>query len=390
MKILLVNSVFNFGSTGRICTALRDYAAGQGQECRCAVGRYAGGADYRLASRLSVGCDILQTRLFDGCGGHSDGSYKKLVRIIEEYRPDIVHLHNLHGYYINAYALLEYLKARRIPTLLTLHDTFWLTGHCAFLYGDCDRWKIGCHDCPHLRDYPKTYARDNTARLWEKKKAVFEGFDALSLSVPSLWLRGLLPDSILSVLPSYHIQNGINADIFHPSDAYAVGEKKILLGAANDWGAHKGLADFITLRSLLGDDFEIRLAGLDRETKLPEGMTALGALSPSQLADEYRGAYMFVNLSHADNLPLTICEALCCGTPVVTYDIGGCREPLSDGAGMTAAVGDTSGIAEAIKTVNRAAAAEKALAAADGLSMNSFCEKTYALYAKILSGNNLI
>lgn len=300
--------------------------------------------EIKFSNDIEVGFDALQTR-FDGKAGfHSRAATRRLLERLNEIKPDVVHLHNLHGYYLNIEMLFEWLAENECNVEWTLHDCWAFTGHCAyFTYADCFQWQSQCASsakCPQLDTYPQTVSRKSCSWNYVQKKRTFNllSADRMKLIAPSQWLAGLVADSFLSKYPVEVRHNTINADVFSPSasnvrERYAIGDRFMILGVANPWSERKGLDDFIRLSSDLDStSFAVVLVGLSSKQMrlMPDGIIGLPKTSSAkELAHLYSTADVFFNPTREDNYPTVNLEAEACGTPVVTYDVGGCVETIS-------------------------------------------------------------
>lgn len=344
MKILMINSVCGIKSTGRICADIADVLTEQGHECKIAYGRdivpqksqkYA----VRIGNDFGVKIHAGLARLFDSVGFHSRLATKKFIKWVEKFNPDIIHLHNLHGYYIHLGVLFKYLKKAKKPIVWTLHDCWAFTGHCShFDFAGCQKWKNGCKNCPQKKQYPKSIFWDGSKRNYKKKKKLFTGLESLTVVTPSKWLADLVKDSFLNEYPVKIIRNGIDTKAFKPTDSdlkeqYGLQSKKIVLGVASDWGERKGLQDYIKLSKLIDNNFKIVLIGLKKEqiAQMPEEILSIERTnSVQELAKWYTAADVFLNLTYEDNYPTVNLEAQACGTPVITYRTGGSVESVDD------------------------------------------------------------
>ena len=353
MKVLMINSVCGVGSTGRICTDIADVLTENGHECKIAFGRKAAPERYRkyayrITSDSGVKINALKARLFDNEGFNATGATKKLVSFIEKYNPDVIHLHNLHGYYLNAEVLFDYLKKTDKKVIWTLHDCWAFTGHCAYFdYPECNKWKENCGGCGRLNDYPKAIT-DRAKRNLAKKREIFTGVKNLTIVTPSKWLAELTKQSFLGEYPVKVINNGIDTAVFRPTESdfkekNGLSGKKIILGVANIWDARKGLEDFIALSKKISDDYRIVLVGLDEKQlgALPENILGITRTSSAnELAEIYTAADVLFNPTYEDNYPTVNLEAQACGTPVVTYDTGGSGETIFRDNGKIVEKGD--------------------------------------------------
>lgn len=358
-KLFQINVTANWGSTGKIAEDIGKLAISDGWESWIAYGR---GTPTSNSHLIRIGNDWdmkihgLQTRVLDNHGLASKWITREFICKINEIKPDIIHLHNIHGYFLNYPILFDFLKEFGAPVVWTLHDCWPFTGHCAYYdYVKCDLWQTGCHDCPQLRSYPASLWRDRSRKNYLQKKDSFLGLHNLTLVPVSDWLKEKLSQSFLSDYPSVTIHNGIDLSVFTPYETLVKDEsKKIILGVASVWDRRKGLDEFIKLRRLLPEDFTIILVGLsqDQISILPEGITGISRTdNVRQLADLYSMADVFVNPTLEDNFPTTNLEALACGTPVITYNTGGSPEAVDDQTGIVVPYQDVFTMAEKIKYV---------------------------------------
>ena len=351
MKLIQINSTYNVGSTGRIVEGIAVAARRRGHLAKAVYGRRAGTGPtetFRIGSAADTALHGVMSIAADGHGLGSKRATKRLTAWLDEEDPDIVGLHNLHGYYINVPLVFEYLASKKIPVLWTLHDCWAFTGHCSYFDRvSCERWIEGCHACPMTSFYPRSFV-DRSERNWEWKKALLRDFRNLTIITPSHWLAGLVGQSFLGAHPVHVIHNGVDLEVFQPK---AKRRSKSVLGVAHVWDDRKGLMDFIALRQVLSDEWEIKLVGLEKKQirELPRGVTGIERTSsPEELAVLYSEATAFVNPTYSDNFPTTNIEALACGTPIVTYRTGGSPEAVSVKTGRVVDRGDVAGLAAAL------------------------------------------
>lgn len=369
MRVLLINEVCGYGSTGRICTDLAETVIGRGGQARVTCGRRPAPAQYQdiavqIGKRRDLLLHVLRARLDDGAGFGSRRATEQFVQWVREYNPDLVHLHNLHGYYLNIEVLSGYLKTCGRPVIWTLHDQWAFTGHAAYCEAaGCDRWKNGCGRCPQKKEYPKS-CTDHSERNWKRKKAAFTGIPRMAIVTPSDWLASLTEQSYLSDYPVKVIHNGIDLRSFFSQsgpdrvncrESLGIRQNEFLiLGVASVWEKRKGLDDFIRLRSILNDQYRIVLAGLTPEQikRLPAGIMGLQRTeNVRQLQQLYSAADVFVNPTYEENFPTTNLEAQACGTPVITYQTGGSPESILSETGCIVPVGDIEQLAETIQNL---------------------------------------
>ena len=357
--LLQINTTCNTGSHGRMAEQIGIAALREGYRSVIAYGRGSGTSaseTIHTSSRADMYAHALETRLFDRHGLGSRMATSALLRHIDRIAPDIVHLHNIHGYYLNYPQLFRMLGGTGVPVVWTLHDYWAFTGHCAqFTSVGCDRWLTGCHDCPQLHTYPASWIRDRSADNYRDKMAAFKCLANLNIVTVCDHQAGLVRSSMLRGHPIHTIHNGIDLQRFRPID-HITSEKSHkyrLIGVANVWNQWKGFDDFILLRKLLPDSFEIMLVGVTspQAASLPKGIRGICHVDQEELVRLYSSADLFVNLSHDDTYPTTLLESLACGTPVATYDTGGCREAISESCGIVVPRGDVSAMAAAIKAI---------------------------------------
>jgi len=362
MKVLQINSVCGVGSTGRIAASLHDVLIQHGHESVIAFGRGRARAvshedTIKIGGDLSINAHAMLSRLTDKTGFYSKHATRSFIKKVKAYNPDVVHLHNIHGYYINVELLFRYLSAEKKRVVWTLHDCWPLTGHCAYFdYVGCEKWKIGCHDCEQKSEYPKSILFDNSTLNFMKKKSLFTSVDDLTLITPSKWLSDVAKQSFLGKYPVEVINNGIDLETFAESESdfrskHKLENRYVILGVASVWGRRKGFDAFIKLAGMLDDDYAIVLVGPDESQciGLPENIVPISKTdSASELAEIYTMADVFVNPTLEDNFPTTNLEALACGTPVITYNTGGSVESIDETCGVVVPKNDVGGLAEAI------------------------------------------
>ncbi len=361
MKVYQINVVCGSGSTGRIAVALGENIKKNNGQCRIAYGRGNAPADvdsFLMTSKMQVYFHALMARIFDKQGAFSKKATKRLIADIQNYQPDIIHLHNIHGYYLNYEILFSFLKKYHKPVVWTMHDCWALTGHCAHYESvDCDKWKTGCVDCPNLKGYPAAYYGGNVGRNFDLKKRLFGDMENMTIVTPSEWLQRQVSQSYLKDKKTIAIQNGINLDIFKPTgsnikEKLCPAGQKLLLGVTGTWTKNKGLDDFVELRSKLGDDYVICLVGLTQKQmkQLPKGIVGVERTeSVTELAQYYTAADLFLNLTYEDTFPTTNIESIACGTPVLTYRTGGSPEIIDETCGFVVEKGDVDGVADVVK-----------------------------------------
>ena len=302
-------------------------------------------------------------RVINRLKGHDDFDYPGSVHVLKltEAKPDILHFHNLHGNYFDLRALIE--LSNQVPVVLTLHDAWLFSGHCAHSL-ECERWKKGCGNCPDLTIYPPIL-RDATAYNWQQKINIFKQ-SRLHVVTPCQWLMDKVQESILKtgVIDSCIIPNGVNTKIFKPYSKTSAREElgllpddKIVLFAAN--GIRKNIwKDYKTLKSSLsiisGNNKKVLCIALgETAPSINIGPVEIRFIpyqrDPCIVARYYQAADVYVHPSRADTFPNTVLEALACGTPVIASKVGGIPEQIIEGkTGYLVPEGDAGRMAEKI------------------------------------------
>jgi putative colanic acid biosynthesis glycosyltransferase len=355
----------NTGSTGRIAEGLGTFVIQNGWDSYIAHGRFTRPSKSRLL-RIGTNFEVLlhglQTRIFDRHCLGSKWATKRLISKIKEIKPDVIHLHHLHGYYINIEVLFNFLSEEKVPVIWTFHDCWSVTGHCAhFDFIGCNKWKEQCHHCPQTREYPSSLIFDRSRKNFNLKKSLFNSLKYLTIVSVSYWLDSVVRESFLKAIPQKVIYNGIDLNVFKPFEdtqetkiKFGVGNKFMILGVASQWDNRKGLKDFITLSKILEPDMIILLIGLTKKQikNLPKNIIGFGRTENQfELTKLYSAAEVFVNLSVEETFGLTTAEALSCGTPAIVYDSTACPEVIDKNTGIVVAKGDIIGVKNSIEII---------------------------------------
>lgn len=350
MRVLQVNSVCGRGSTGRIAVGIAERLRERGDDCKIAYGRQdALGWDdtYRIGTSVEVIRHQLATRLLDQSGFRSEGATKRFLADVEKMQPDLIHLHNVHGYYLDIETLFAWLKSSGVPVVWTLHDVWSFTGHCAGYESiGCYRWQDECGNCPQRLEYPRSWVLDRSRENLRRKRAAFTGVPNLTVVTPSRWLADQAGQSYLGEYDFEVVPNEVDAETFRPtpSDFRArhgiADDAHVVLAVANAWGRAKGLHHVQELAGMLHPDERLVVLGLAGKQvgSMPDGVVALErTASTKELAQAYSAADVFINPTHEDISSLTNLEAVSVGLPVVTFRTGGAPETVE---GMVATVLD--------------------------------------------------
>lgn len=363
MKIFQINSsIGNLGSTGSDTEGIGKAAVERGWEAYGAYSRYRTESASKLikvGNKLTAAVHLLLARLFDAEGYGSVFATKRLIRKIKQVDPDLIILHNLHGYYLNYSILFDYLSKCNKQIIWSLHDCYAFTGHCTYFETvKCEKWKTECHDCPLSKYYPKSMILDKSRRNFRNKKSWALSIPNMTIVTVSDWLKGLAEQSFLGKFPVKRIYNGINVETFRYRDDLMniYPEKIILFAVANYWSESKGLLDYLKLSKLLPDNYLILLAGTigDKSIKdnLPDNIINLGRVNDRKvLAQYFSRANITLNLSYQETMGLTSVESMACGTPVVVYDATASPELVTKETGRVVTPGDIPAVAKAINSL---------------------------------------
>ena len=394
MKTLLqINVTANWGSTGKIAEQIGLLAMQHGWESYIAYGRMMNASKSNL---IIIGCQwevyrhYVEGRFFDREGLASRKSTSTFLKMVDEIKPDIIHLHNIHDHYLNYPLLFEYLAEQKIPVVWTQHDQWATTGHCAFNLVGCEKWKTGCNRCPEI----KWYSFDRSEANFQLKKNLLSSIPSLTIVPVSDWLGRIIAQSHLKERPIQVIHNGIDLSVFTPQqedvhERYGIKGKKIILGVAAVWDKRKGLDDFYELsKGLSADEYAIIIVGKVKEKKGESRIIFIDRTQNQlELAQLYTAASVFVNPTYQDNYPTKNLEAMACGTPVITYDTGGSPESVDEETGRVVKQGDIEGLVDAVNELPSQSLCEKCLERAVRLFDGKRTYNAYVgLYNRLLGG----
>lgn len=360
MRILHVNAIHELKSTGRMCKELSEVARTNGHE---SVVAYATGPDtgtgYRIGSELDHKRHALLSRLSGKQGYFSKAATEGLIHYMESYRPDVVHLHNLHSNYIHLESLFTWLVQTDTPTVLTLHDCWFYTGKCThYTQEGCNRWLDGCGSCPQLKEDNPSWLFDRTAEVWLDKKRWLHAIPRLAVIGVSDWITIEARFSFLqNAAIIRRIYNWIDTNLFYPHDTSRLREQLgldgefVLLGVASSWDDSKGLTDWLKLAEQLPDN-QILLVGALPDVALPMNVRHIEATeNVSELADYYALADVFLNLSEEESFGKVTAEALASGTPAIVYDSTANPELVPEQCGFVVEPHDMRALIEAVKAI---------------------------------------
>lgn len=400
MKVLQINSVCGYGSTGRTAVELANEIHRRNDECYIAYGY--GSTDYpnaiRIGNKFEHYYNNAYSRLLGKQGYCSKESTKKFIEHIKSIDPAIIHLRNLHVNYLNLEILFNYLKESKKPVIWTLHDCWAFTGKCAYFTDiGCDKWKTQCESCPQIGTYPPSIFRDYSKQAYIDKKRLFTSVDNLKIVTVSKWLAEKVRESFLSKYNIEVIYNWVDVDVFKPTNSYNIQEKYnlhgkfVILGICSKWSIKKGLQDFIALSKMIDNNSIIVLVGgINKSINLPQNIISIPPTSSKhELAQIYSAADVFINPSFREAFGKVTAEALACGTPSVVYNVTACPELVGDGCGYVVEKSDVQGINKAIeiiKTNGKNLYSKNCVKYVnEKFEKNKNIEKYYNLYQKLLN-----
>lgn len=363
MKILTINTVFSRGGAARVAQALHNvlnktpgfsscFAYGRGEKIKSKK-------TFKFGIQSEVYLHVFLSRLAGFQGYGSWFSTKQLEDFILKERFDLIHLHNLHGYYLNL-EFVKFLGKLNVPIVWTLHDAWSITGRCSYFL-DCERWEAGCGDCPNLSWYPKTYF-DSSALMWQKKREYFiRGWNPI-IVCPCQWLADRIKESYLKEYRIEVIPNGVDTKNFKPKDKTNVREelgipsaKKIILFTAVDLKEERKGAKYFfeALKYIKTKDCLVLTMGkkinLNQKIREDIEIKQLGYIpDPGLVSDIYNTADVFCITSLGDTFPSVVLEAMACGVPVTGFEVGGIPEQISNDCGILKEPKNVKGLAEAI------------------------------------------
>lgn len=364
--ILRITTEINRSSIGRTTEQLCRLIITEGWESYIAWGRADGESaahKIKIGNKTAVFFHGLLTRFLDL---HGHGSYfatKRLVSKLKKIKPDIIHLHDIHGYYINLKVLFNYLKESGIPVVWSHHDCWAFTGHCAFYSTiNCNKWQTECFDCPLCKEYPGSLFVDHSRKNYRIKKKLFTSLDMLYNVGVSEWISKELKKSFLNKYPIQTICNGIDTEVFKPRqeceneirEKYGLGNGTILIGVATAWGERKGLSDYYRLRERLGNEYKIVLVGVPKplQNSLPSGIIGIQRTeSIDELCKLYSASSIVLNLASAESFGKTTPEGLACGVPSIVYNCTASPDLVDNKTGIIVEKGDISALVDAINAI---------------------------------------
>ena len=408
-SLVEINTVVN-NSTGRIMHDIQREADISGMETLSIVGRrhvYTDVPCVKFGNALSFWIHVIWTTLTDRHGLEPVLSViytRKMVRRIREANPDIIHLHNIHGYYLHYPTLMKYLAYEYKGKIIwTFHDLWPITGHCPhYIAVNCKKWMTGCNHCPNKKRYPVSLGLDGSRKNYETKKELFTLLSNLIITVPSEWMASQVRQSFMGKYPVEVIHNGIDTAVFDHNrlitdlniesnkcaDEKACSDKKILLSVASIWDERKGLKDLVALSDKLSDDYVMVIVGLSKHqiSRLPKGVIGITRTENiDELVSLYSRAHIFINPSLEESFSLVTVEALSCGCPCIVLDTSAVAELVNDDNGVVLHSHKPEDYLDAIKSIeNRGYSRESVRATALKYDNKYMLEGYMRLYGEVL------
>lgn len=395
MRVVHINT-FPHKATGAVMFSVHEYLLSQNEESYVIWGRGrrpSNNNEYTIEDKIGTILHGGMTRLFDRTGFGSTRATKKLITLLDRLKPDIVHLHNLHGYYINISLLFGYLQRTHIKTVWTLHDCWAITGHCVYFDAvNCNRWQSGCYHCPQKRTYPSSILMDNSLKNWKDKKKLTENLD-LTIVTVSQWLKQIVDQSFLKNHSVVVIPNGISKEDYYPvsntiKERFGIGSKKMILSVANEWTERKGLQDIVKLSNILPEtEYSIVVIGLSKKQIKTLDHKIIGLERTNckkELLEFYSAADIYFNASIEETMGMTTVEAISCGTIPIVYNATALPEVLNYDKRFIAEKRNVEQVADMIQHIDWSLYGEY-LKSIDisRYSKNAMVKQYYQLYLKL-------
>lgn len=344
MKVVQINVVYEYSSTGRIVKELHQYLLNQGSDSYvfCCNKHDNINNIFKIGNRIDYIIHSILSHLLGLQGFFSFFSTWKLIRHLKQIAPDVIHLHVLHSNCINLPMLLKFLGRSNIATVITLHDCWYFTGHCCyFIDSQCDKWKTGCGNCPDIRKWNSSWFLDNSKYILKRKKELFSNISNLTVVGVSDWVTNFIPHSILKNAKNIlRIYNWIDVDLFRPYNtdklrsSMGLDGKFVVISVAQIWSKAKGIDDIIAVARNNQEMLFLLVGHIENKHELPNNVIALGVISkPQTLAEYYSMSDVFFTPSIRETFGLVTAEAMACGTPVIAYNATATPELVKVGCG---------------------------------------------------------
>ena len=405
MKILIVDVNCNYSSTGKIAYYKFNRLKELGHEVKLCYGRGLKSNEvdiHKISSNIEVLFHAFMARITGLNGYFSFFSTKKLINIVKEFNPDLIHIHDPKTYYLNIFSFLKYIKKKQITIVWTFHSEYMYTGKCGHSF-DCEKWKTECYNCPQLRDYPKSMFFDFTSKMYRDKKNAFDRLDKLVIVTPSDWLKNRVMKSFLKNKKIITINNGIdNHKLFIPQINMHnnilfddVKEEHIVLSVAPKLMSDLKGGKWVLEVAKRMPNIRFVLIGVDENLNDYDNVTFLKKINDQELLSRYYSrADVFLICSKRENYPTTCLESLSCGTPIVGFDVGGTRETTDSHTGYFVKYGDVEGLVKGINSFIELDLKSKKMISQQCMdyskanhSLNTMVEKYENLYKELLYAN---
>ena len=369
-KLLQIGIEVNSGSTGRIAEQIGSVAIKNGFESYITYARGFNPSEskvFKIGNKFSFYMHVLRTRIF---GGHLNGSKLstlKLINFVKLIRPDIIHLHQIHGYYLHVPLLFDFLKKYNKPVVWTLHDCWAFTGHCTYFSlerKNCNKWTYECNNCPKINNYPKSIYFDNSRSSFYTKKRLFNSLQDLTIIGVSNWIANQAKLSFLNNNSTEitTVLNGVDTKLFYPRrnrmqilEKFNLDKSKLyLIAAGTTWIKAKGLEDYRKLSKMLHKNIQLILVGINSEiaAKMPSNIKCFKRTeSQDELAELYSISEILLCLSYQESFGLTPIEAMSCGTPAIVYDNTALPELITKDTGDIVETGNLELVFLSIKKI---------------------------------------
>lgn len=336
MRVLLINTTYNIGSTGKLIDSFFNYLLEKDVEVCALFGE--GGDNPKIGKHnISSGFERRLCNMMGRLTGLNDCfsffSTNKAIKIIDSFSPEVVFIGNVHGHYINFYSLYNHLRKRKIPIVKIMWDEYAMTGSCSFAF-DCNKYTGECFKCPYRGEYPKSLIFDTSRLLQKIKRRSYKDQNIVFVSVPYIVNRA--KNSFL--LGKYHIFELDEAvdqeNIYYPRECTKLRkelgistEKKVILNVCNYPNNRKGGKYYLDLAKAcldMKDVVFIHVGFMGDKKECPSNYIPIGYEKNQQkMAEYYSLSDLFVCTSLAETQPNTCLEALSCGTPICGFDISG-------------------------------------------------------------------
>lgn len=391
MKIVQINAVYEYSSTGRIVKELSNYISRSGHKSYVFCTNIVDTKNniFCMGTKLGRKIHAILSRITGLQGYFSTISTYKVLRQLSKISPDIVHLHNLHANYINVNLLLDYLINKQIPVVITLHDCWLFTGHCChYLEDNCDKWKYGCNECPSKYKWNKSWFFDQSSKVYSDRLKRFKQLKSLTVVGVSDWITNESKQSMFKEKGRFtRIYNWIDLNQFSPKE-HGSNERKRILSVSQSWSDIKGLSDIINIARINPRYDFVMVGEMPNNIILPKNIKAVGVINNIEyLAMEYQKADLFLHLSYQETFGKVIAEALACGTPAVAYDVTAMPELIGDGCGAVVPLGNWQAASDAIQKIDYFRRDKCRKYAEDNFDMASLLKEWLDLYNGIKSSS---